>query len=114
MLAQEKKNQNQKKLGFFFPISPHQDQNLQEGTISCVPSTSKTKVLSAENPIASSKLSRLKDLVKVHAYSFPTHAYGNQGRRKKGSAELDVVLGQILVTQLWEVNTDLTVEVLLK
>lgn len=77
-------------------------------------STSKTKVLSAEIPIASSKLSRLKDLAKVHAYSFPTHAYGNQGRRRKGSAELDVVLGQILVTQLWEVNTDLTVEVLLK
>lgn len=73
-----------------------------------------SKVLFAENLIVNSRFSRLKDLAKVHAYSFPTHAYGNQGRRRKGPADLDVVLGQILVTQLWEVDTGLTIKLLLK
>lgn len=79
-----------------------------------MPNTSKTKVLSAGNLIANSKFSRLKDLAKVHACCFLTHAYGNQDRKRTGPAELDVVLGQILVTQLWEVNTGLTIELLLK
>lgn len=78
-----------------------------------MPSPAKTKVLSAANLTASSKLSRLKDLIKVHTCSFLIRAYRNQGRRK-GAAELDVVPGQVLVTQLWEANPDLTVELLLK
>lgn len=111
ILGSEKKK---KKKGFFFSVLPHQEQSLQEDTSSCVPSPAKTKVLSAANLMASSKLSRLKDLIRVYACSFPTRAYGNQGRRRKAVAELDAVPGHVPVTQLWEMSPGLTVELVLK
>jgi len=65
-----------------------------------VPNPAKRKVLSAANLAASCRFSRLKDLIKVHTCSFPIRACGNRGRRRKGAAEVDVILGQVLVTSL--------------
>lgn len=91
----------------FSSILPQQDQRIQKDTNSDVPNPAKTKVLSAPNLLASSKLSKLKDLIKMHRCSFPVHAEEGKG------LQLDVTAGQVPVAQLWEVNADRIVELLL-